>query len=321
MWLAKSDPDLMWALRGTETGFAIVTHFKFRARRYEEEGSIWAGPILIPRTQMQEVARGIMGMVEKEKRGELGCKTAMFLYVMRRELLRFIGASDDMLVVHCFCAEGEGKGRREFEWALRCEGAVDQTRGGMTLWEVSKLQGECIFDGGGVRVGGFADGRIEHIDGLKGTSDMFWTPFALTSEEMSEGTIVKSFEWWAAMLEEKTSVAENGYLLFELFSCRDNLSGRDASAWPRPVGYKHMVLVGAGAAADAPKEDVERAKQYVLDAPEKIVGKKMNDVDIVPNALEAFHDIERVYGPSFERLRQIKKGVDPEDKLKGWFRP
>ena len=152
-WLANDDPDLMWALRGTETGFAIVTHFKFRARRYEEEGSIWAGPILIPRTQVKEVARGIIGMVEKEAKGELGNKTAMFLYVMRKELLRFIGASDDMLVVHCFCAEGEEKGRREFEWALKCEGVVDQTKGGMTLWDVSKLQGKCIAEGGGLWVG------------------------------------------------------------------------------------------------------------------------------------------------------------------------
>lgn len=141
---ASEDPELMWALRGTETGFAIVTHFKFRARKFPQNGKLWAGPILIPRTQVKECAKGIMSMVERDAKGELGDKTAMFLYVMKKEMLQFIGASDDMLVVHCFSQEGEEKGRKEFEWALNCEGAIDQTRGGMTLWEVSLLQGESF---------------------------------------------------------------------------------------------------------------------------------------------------------------------------------
>ena len=85
-------------------------------------------------------------MAEKDKRGEMSEKVAMFLYVMRKELLAFIGATQDMLVVHAFDARGEEAGREEFRWAIEMEGAVDQTKGGMTLGEVGRLQGVyCVF--------------------------------------------------------------------------------------------------------------------------------------------------------------------------------
>ena len=134
----------MWALRGTETGFAIVTHFKFQARPFPENGKLWAGPILVPRQKVAEVARGIISMAEKDKKGEISDKTAMFLYVMRKELLTFIGASQDMLVIHAFDARGEAAGREEFHWVLEMDGAVDQTRGDMTLGEVGRLQGMYV---------------------------------------------------------------------------------------------------------------------------------------------------------------------------------
>jgi len=141
-WAADTDPDLMWSLRGTETGFAIVTHFKFRARRFPENGKLWGGPILIPRTKVAEAAMGIVTMAEMDKEGTMSDKVAMFLYVMRKELLAFLGASQDMLVVHAFDARGEATGRDEFRWAIEMDGAVDQTRGDMTLGEVAGLQGE-----------------------------------------------------------------------------------------------------------------------------------------------------------------------------------
>ena len=97
---ASEDPELLWSLRGVEGGFAIVTHFKFRARPYPDNGKLWGGPILIPRNNVSEVAKGIMRMVDKDKQSGIGYKTAMFLYVLRKELLAFFGATQDMLVIH-----------------------------------------------------------------------------------------------------------------------------------------------------------------------------------------------------------------------------
>lgn len=142
---ASEKPDVLWALRGVQTGFAIVTQFKFRARYYPQNGSLWAGPILIPRTKAVEVAQGIMSMVEGERQGKVGNKTSMFLYVLRKELLAFIGADVDMLVVHAFDERGERAGRAEFQWALGIEGAIDQTKGNMTQSQVAGLQGKSTL--------------------------------------------------------------------------------------------------------------------------------------------------------------------------------
>jgi hypothetical protein len=142
---ASTEPDLLWALRGTETGFGIVTAFKFQARPYPQEGKIYAGPIFIPRDKVPEAAAGIVSMIRTKdgKEKEVDPKVSMFLYVMRKELLYLIGVSpdQDVLVVHCFDALGEEHGRETFRWALDIEGAVDMTRGNMTLKDVSKLQG------------------------------------------------------------------------------------------------------------------------------------------------------------------------------------
>lgn len=162
----------------------------------------------------------------------------------------------------------------------------------------------------------------EHIGDLRGTAVSFWAPICLTGEdEISQDVIVRSFDWWASMLGEQTSVSNYGYLLYELFSCRDNLTGCESSAWPRPVGYKHMMLLGAGCAPNETEEVSDTARQYLLDAPKKILGRPMGEVDIVPNALEDFHDIERIYGGHLEKLRQVKTRVDPGNRLQGWIHP
>ena len=139
---ASTDPDLLWSMRGTETGFAIATQFKFRARPFPENGNLWGGQILIPRESLLQVAKGITSLVEKDRRGLMSQKAALFLYIVEKGKVKFIGADEDMLVVHVFDQRGEAKGREEFKWALDIEGAIDTTRADMTLWDVSKLQGK-----------------------------------------------------------------------------------------------------------------------------------------------------------------------------------
>lgn len=138
-------------MRGTGGGFAIATHFKFRARRFPSNGQLWAGPILLPHSKAREVARGIVGMVERDAKNELEPgekgKNGMFLYVLRKELLAFFGAEQDMLMIHAFDERGTVAGRRAFRWALDIEGAIDQTRGDMNMFEVSNLQSEFPLGG------------------------------------------------------------------------------------------------------------------------------------------------------------------------------
>lgn len=82
-----------------------------------------------------------------------------------------------------------------------------------------------------------------------------------------------------------------------------------------------MLLLGSGCAPNSDKALGEKARRYIIKAPEQILDAKMEDVVIVPNALEDFHSIKTVYGDNYEKLREVKTRVDPKDKLGGWIRP
>lgn len=148
-WAAEKDPELLWAMRGSAGGFAIATHFKFRARRHPQDGHLWAGSILIPRSKADEVAKGIARMVERDANNEVepGAKgkTGMFLFVLRKELLQHAGANEDILLITAFDERGEEAGRKEFQWAFDLEGVNDQTKGDMTMLDVANLQGESNY--------------------------------------------------------------------------------------------------------------------------------------------------------------------------------
>jgi hypothetical protein len=109
---------------------AVVTAFKFQVRPYTQK--IWAGPILLPNTKemLQKVAKGIMSLHD----GPTEPKVAMFLYLMRKEIVQAMGAKGDVLVVHAFDALGEVHGRQAFAWALNLPGALDNT-------EIKNLRG------------------------------------------------------------------------------------------------------------------------------------------------------------------------------------
>lgn len=141
---ASEDPELLWAMRGTAGGFAIATHFKIRAHHFPENGRIWGGPIMIPRNKVPEAAKGISSMIEKDKKGEISEKTAIFVYVMRAEQMAFIGVTEDVMVVHAYDGRGEKAGREAFRWALEIDGAIDQTRGDLTIADMSRMQGMSI---------------------------------------------------------------------------------------------------------------------------------------------------------------------------------
>ena len=141
--------------------------------------------------------------------------------------------------------------------------------------------------------------------------------------KITEEHVVRSFEWWDEVSRTGNTVADFGYLLFELFSCRDNLVSRVSSAWPRPEGYKHMLLIGAGCAPNAGKDQNAQAKWFIEErGPKLILGEEVAAKMIpVPNALEDFHDMSKTYGSHYQRLREVKRKYDPNDRLKGWIRP
>ena len=83
-----------------------------------------------------------------------------------------------------------------------------------------------------------------------------------------------------------------------------------------------MVLLGTGAAKDAGEEELRMAREKLIAGPKEILGEEgAREVGIVPNAIEEFHDVKKIYGGNWERLCGIKRRYDPGNRLKGHFKP
>ncbi|GKZ57719.1 hypothetical protein AnigIFM49718_003053 [Aspergillus niger] len=249
---ASSEPDLLWALRGGGGGFGGRQSKRFRCdpecivtntqgvvlvevvlRVFPYPQNIWAGPILIPREQLEVAANGMANFVNQP----LDPKITMFLYVVRKRLLESIGAASDMLVLHAFDACGEAHGRTNFQWALNIPGSIDQTKA--------------------------------HI--VKGTMKQFWSPLLL--QEISKETIINAVQWSENIGKLDESLGDCTYLIFEPLSSRDPDGGVSSCAWPRPPGTKHILLLGTGCPSDAGREQENLARELAIKAGSTVLGE------------------------------------------------
>ncbi|KAJ9602321.1 hypothetical protein H2200_013176 [Cladophialophora chaetospira] len=260
LW-ASEDPDLLFALRGAY-GFAVITQFKLRARKYPHE--VWGGNILIPRTQLNAVVRGIVATDARPPNP----KVAFYLFTMRKEQLAFMDAKEDMLMIQAFDAHGEKHGRSAdgFKWALDCPGAIDTT-------EISSLSGLAKLQ--------------ESIGRLKGTANSWWAPIALRS--IDEVTLHRAFDWFDTAASTSGTVGKRVALFFEFFTTKDSLTENADSAWPRPQGFQHKLTISAGTDVGASEHEAVLARRLVQDGQRQIVVSSCA-VQIVPNAVEDFHD-------------------------------
>jgi hypothetical protein len=104
---------------------------------------------------------------------------------------------------------------------------------------------------------------------------------------------LNAFAWYEKVLAQPNSIKDNGYLLFELFCTTDSLTSRTDSGWPRPKGFEHLVLLGAGTYPSASKEEDMLAKKMVEEGMMAVFGVDKG-IGVVPNAIEDFHDVPAV---------------------------
>jgi hypothetical protein len=114
----------------------VVTKFKLKAYRYTQ--SIFAGPIIVPRSQASAVARGLAGMSVKDVPPQISADLA----VVRKEAMAHMGAKEDLLIIQSFDSLGGEHGRSEdgFKWALDIPGAIDRTK-------VTNMRGISLMNG------------------------------------------------------------------------------------------------------------------------------------------------------------------------------
>ena len=238
----------------------------------------------------------------------------MFLYVLKKELLHSIGVEQDMLVVHAFDAHGEEHGRSDegFAWALGLEGAVDGTKL-MNLKGVADLQGEMLFVS--------SIGNVQRLIAMKGfigqaqgLTNSYWSPLAIP--EMTEEVVVRSFEWFDKVSAAEGSIKDNGYLIFEVMqkvrpaqtsnsiaisnsqiqtTFNHSSLTRASTAWPHPLGARHILLLGTGCRPDASESENKLARKLIMEGYDYIFeNRKIAETDFVPNTIEDFHDTKKV---------------------------
>ncbi|KAB8259403.1 FAD-binding domain-containing protein [Aspergillus pseudonomiae] len=288
---ASTEPDLLWALRGGGGGFGVLAQVKLRVFRYPQ--NVWAGPILVPRERLEEVAEGIENFIAQP----VDPKITMFLYVVKGRLLESIGTDSDMLVIHSFDANGEEHGRKAFRWALDIPGAIDQTKI-TTLAGVANLQ-----DKAGI---------------VKGTMKQFWQPLLL--QEIRKETVTKAIKWFEEVQKVDESFGDCTYLIFELLSSRDPAAGSASSAWPRPKGAKHILLLGTGCPADAGPSKEKLARDLAIEAPSNVL-ESSTDVHVLPNGIEDYHAPTKIWGPHVAKLQSLRVRYDPRRRFKGAVNP
>ncbi|KAL4795894.1 FAD-binding domain-containing protein [Aspergillus venezuelensis] len=283
----EGESGLLWALRGGGGGFGVITQLKLRVFTYPEK--IWAGPILIPRERLEDVAEGIAAFLSEP----VDPKITMFLYIVKGKLLESIGTDSDMLVIHAFDANGEEHGRDCFSWALEIPGAIDQSRV-TDLADVAGLQ--------------------DKAGTVKGTMNQFWQPLLL--KDITKEHVLRAVEWSDEISKIDAALGDCTYLIFELLSSRDPINGPSSCAWPRPPGAKHILLLGTGCPADAEADKEKLARDLAIKAPAQVLGPNA-DFSVLPSGLEDYHDVDKIWGPHVEQLQELRRRYDPRCRFKG----
>ncbi|KAK4500061.1 hypothetical protein PRZ48_008247 [Zasmidium cellare] len=287
---ASEEPDLLWGLRGAQLGLGVVTNFKLRARPYSQQ--IYGGMILIPKGKPNEqrVAAGIATL----DTGAPLPKVTMFLYTLTGMLASVLGGQgDDVLVLHIVDGNGEAHGREMFGWALEIPGAIDHTKV-HNMQGLAKLQGGAVVNMGKVKA---------------------WTQ-AITMPRITEDIVLEAFRWHERVQARGGSSAGETYFLFELFSMRHHTGPSTESAWPRPRDSRHVFLTSACCAPDASQDEVDDTIKIGERALKEILGKDYKESYIDANALEAWNDLEAIYGENWKKVVKVKRKYDPEERLK-----
>lgn len=115
----------------------VIVEVVLRVFKYPQD--IWAGSILVPRSELPRVADSIVQFLSNP----VDPKVTMMMYVVKKKLLESFRVDTDMVVIHAFDACGEEHGRACFKWALDIPGAIDKTMI-TNLLGVSALQGKSV---------------------------------------------------------------------------------------------------------------------------------------------------------------------------------
>ncbi|KAH6868918.1 hypothetical protein B0T10DRAFT_501968, partial [Thelonectria olida] len=265
--MASTEPDLLWALRGSGGGFGVMTKVVARAHPYST--AIWSGMILIPRKDLRALAKLIVSFISKHQHPKVNCLAYLVQEFMLSKILdedQLRSVAGDMVALHVFDGCGEAHGREVFKWALDMTGAIDLTT-------VTDMKG--VVD-------------MQHnVATLRGTMTNF-RALPLAVADLDVDTIVRTIEWHDSVRDVDPQIHELTMTVLELLVFSPPIGGISEVAWPRPLDTKHYLLIITGCPANGTDEQEAKARDLILNAPQEIL--KDRDFVVMPPGLDDLQD-------------------------------
>ncbi|KIX00110.1 uncharacterized protein Z518_10247 [Rhinocladiella mackenziei CBS 650.93] len=290
---AGEEPDLLWALRGGGGGFAVVTAYKMRVYKYPS--AIFTGQVVYPPEALRDVAREVAAFASRCR----DPKMALHLYCLDMTQGTYAGKeAKPGLAIFAYDAHGEEHGRSDkgFKWALDIKGAVDMTK--------------CLNH----------RGVNEQFDALKSTMGMTNTWAAgVTVPSVDQELILRAWEWYLDLLKKDPRLVRGTYVLMEVMQKAAYQSlgfPSKVSAWPHTL-HQHNLQIGTGTPPGSAESDA-LAYKAMAEGPYQI-RPGHTGADYFPNFMESFVDPKQVFGVNGDKLVEIKKKYDPNNKLGGPF--
>ncbi|KAJ9601879.1 hypothetical protein H2200_013628 [Cladophialophora chaetospira] len=288
LWASK-EPDLLWALRGGGGGFGVVVAYKMRVYKYPS--SIFCGQIIYPPEALHDIARETAAFASR-------CsdpKVAMHLYCLDMTAGTYAGKEPKPgLAIFAYDANGPEHGRSKdgFKWALEIPGAVDLTKTS-TFREVNQAfdQSKAPF------------GKINT-----------WAA-GVTVPAVNEELILRAWDWYLALLKKDSKLVMGTYVLMEVMqkAVYQSLGFPSlVSAWPH-TRNQHNLQLGTGVVPGSPESDA-LAHKAMAEGPYEI-RPGHTGADYFPNFIEDFVDPKKVFGVNWDRLVEVKRKYDPNNKL------
>jgi hypothetical protein len=205
------------------------------------------------------------------------------------------------VAIMMFDAHGEEHGRSEegFKWAMDIEGAIVMTET-VDFKAVNAL--------------------ADDMKDVMGDANSYFS--GITVPRIDETMLRNAWDWMDNLLAKDPAIAEvplGTIVLIEVMqkAAFQSLKRSADAAWPHTKN-RHVVQLGAAALRNRPELEglVSRA---LKDAPVEIVGEGHDGADFIPNFLNDFSDVEKIFGGNYGRLVQLKERFDPKGLFQGPF--
>ncbi|KAF1996180.1 hypothetical protein P154DRAFT_580111 [Amniculicola lignicola CBS 123094] len=98
----------------------------------------------------------------------------------------------------------------------------------------------------------------------------------------------------------------------------NSVKSRSETGWPRANG-RHILQLGCGALNGCSDEVHDLGVQLLAEAAKDILKDEYSVGDCLPRDYEEFHDPVEMFGENVDKLRAIKKRVDPNNRLKAAY--